>query len=129
MTVAITSFYAALLTFVFLTLSILVILHRLSKIGPSGPEGEIALNKSMRVQANFVEYVPLGLILMLCAELQGAPALAVHAMGATLLLGRVLHAIGMTRTPQIFSLRSAGILLTLLMLTASAVALFGHALV
>jgi uncharacterized membrane protein YecN with MAPEG domain len=129
MTVAITSFYAALLTFVFLTLSILVILHRLSKIGPSGPEGEIALNKSMRVQANFVEYVPLGLILMLCAELQGAPALAVHAMGATLLLGRVLHAIGMARTPQIFSLRSAGILLTLLMLTASAVALFGHALV
>jgi uncharacterized membrane protein YecN with MAPEG domain len=126
--IAITSLYAALLTFVFLALSVRVILFRVNKIGPSGPEGEIALNKSMRVQANFVEYAPLGLVLMLCAELQSAPALAIHAMGVTLLAGRVLHAIGMTRTPQVFSLRSLGILLTLLMLSLSAIALFGHAL-
>ncbi len=128
MMLSITPLYAGLLTLVFLALSVAVIKQRVvvDKAGDGSDETE--LNKSMRVQANFVEYVPLGVILMLCAELQGAPALAVHAMGASLLIGRICHGIGMSRTPQVPALRGGGFLLTAIMLILSASAVLGHAL-
>jgi hypothetical protein len=49
----------------------------------------------LRVQANFVENVPLALLLMLCLELQGAPEYALHVFGASLVLCRLLHAWGL----------------------------------
>ena len=124
----ITPIYAGLLTLVFLALSIMVIRQRFAVRTSVGDAGDKGMIKRMRTQANFAEYVPLGLILMLCAELQSAPAMAVHAMGASLLIGRICHAIGMSRTPQIFLLRQIGILLTFAMLTFTALGLIGHAL-
>lgn len=123
----ITPLYAGLLALVFVALSALVVRQRV--ILDKAPEGadETDLNKSMRVQANFVEYVPITLVLMLCAELQGAPAIAVHAMGIALLGARLAHAIGMTRTPQVTPLRAGGFLLTVLTLILSALAVIGHA--
>jgi|Cruoilmetagenom7_1024161.scaffolds.fasta_scaffold00110_61 uncharacterized membrane protein YecN with MAPEG domain len=123
----ITPIYAGLLTLVFLALSIMVIRQRFAVRTSVGDAGDKGMIKRMRTQANFAEYVPLGLILMLCAELQSAPAMAVHAMGASLLIGRICHAIGMSRTPQIFLLRQIGILLTFAMLTFTALGLIGHA--
>ncbi|MEH6829925.1 MAG: MAPEG family protein [Sulfitobacter sp.] len=128
MMLSITPLYAGLLTLVFLALSVAVIMQRVAVEKADDGADETALNKSMRVQANFVEYVPLGVILMLCAELQGAPSLAIHAMGATLLIGRICHGIGMSRTPQVSALRGGGFLLTALMLVLSALAVLGHAL-
>ena len=128
MMLSITPLYAGLLTLVFLALSVAVIKQRVAVDKAGDGTDETALNRSIRVQANFVEHVPLGVILMLCAELQGAPALAIHAMGATLLAARVCHGIGMSRTPQITALRAAGFLLTALMLVLSALAVLGHAL-
>jgi uncharacterized membrane protein YecN with MAPEG domain len=49
----------------------------------------------LRVQANFVENVPLALAMLLILELQHTPAMALHAFGAALLLCRVLHAWGL----------------------------------
>ena len=128
MNILITPLYAGLLTLVFLALSALVIRARFAVRVSLGDAGDKSLIKRMRVHANFSEYVPLGLVLMLCAELQGAPALAMHAMGASLFLGRLLHAIGMSRTPQIFPLRQIGVMLTFAMLGLSAIAFIGHAL-
>ena len=125
---SITPLYAGLLALVFVVLSALVVRQRviLDK-APAGAD-ETDLNKSMRVQANFVEYVPLTLVLMLCTELLGAPSVAVHAMGISLLAARLAHAIGMSRTPQVVSLRAVGFLLTVLTLVLSALAVIGHAL-
>jgi uncharacterized membrane protein YecN with MAPEG domain len=50
---------------------------------------------AMRRQANFVEYVPLALILIALLEMNGIPKLAVHALGASLVIFRACHAIGM----------------------------------
>jgi len=128
MMLTITPLYAGLLALVFAVLSALVVLQRVAvDKAPDGAD-ETDLNKSMRVQANFVEYVPLTLVLMLCAELQGAPAVAVHAMGIALLVARISHAIGMSRTPQISALRGLGFLLTFLTMILSALAVIGHAL-
>lgn len=49
----------------------------------------------VRVQANFVENVPLALVLLLCLELQGTPALFLHGFGGGLVLCRLLHAWGL----------------------------------
>jgi len=65
---------------------------------------------------------------MLLTELNGAPALALHAMGLALLVGRVMHAVGFTATPQKMILRQLGMVLTLTMLLLSALGLLGHAL-
>ena len=129
MTLSITPLYAGLLTLVFIALCVLVIRERLSVRTSVGDGGHKNLTRRMRVQANFAEYVPLALLLMLCAELQGEPAVAVHAMGATLLVGRLCHAVGMSLNPQIFPLRQVGMMLTFLMMAVSAVTLIGHVVV
>ena len=49
-----------------------------------------------RVQANFVENVPLALVLLYLLEVSGAPAAAIHLFGGALVVLRVLHAWGMS---------------------------------
>jgi uncharacterized membrane protein YecN with MAPEG domain len=51
----------------------------------------------VRVQANFVENVPLALVLLLALELQHTPPPALHALGGALLVCRLLHAWGLGR--------------------------------
>jgi len=48
----------------------------------------------MRRHANFVENVPLALILIGLLELQGITATAIHGLGGALLAGRICHAVG-----------------------------------
>ncbi|MDA1077411.1 MAG: MAPEG family protein [Proteobacteria bacterium] len=59
-----------------------------------GDGGDRELLMRMRRHANFVENVPLALILIALLEMQSVSGTAIHALGATLVLGRVLHAIG-----------------------------------
>ena len=50
----------------------------------------------LRVQANFVENVPLALVLLLLLELNGTPGEILHAFGASLVILRLLHAWGLS---------------------------------
>ena len=125
---AVTPIYAALLTLLFLVLTWRVIMYRRAKLISLGDNDDKALRKRMRAQANFVEYAPLALLLMLMTEMQGAPALALHLMGLALLAGRILHAYGFSLTPQRIILRQIGMVLTLGVLLVSALGLLGHAL-
>jgi uncharacterized membrane protein YecN with MAPEG domain len=43
-----------------------------------------------------VEYIPIALMLLFMLEFNGAPKLLVHISGITLLIGRVVHAMGLT---------------------------------
>ena len=52
-----------------------------------------------RVQANFVENVPLALVLLYLLEVSGVGSIAVHVLGTALVICRVLHAWGMSRYP------------------------------
>ncbi len=54
---------------------------------------------TLRVQANFAENVPLALILLFAIELAIKSTLAVHILGSLLLVCRLLHAYGMSRSP------------------------------
>lgn len=125
----ISALYAGLLGLLFLVLSARVISLRRSLRVSVGDGGEKALSKAIRVQANCVEYASIGLILLFGAELQGAPTWAIHGLGVTLLLGRVLHAFGFGSTPQIVPARIWGMVLSLGMILIASISNIVRALI
>ncbi|MBX9925361.1 MAG: MAPEG family protein, partial [Hyphomicrobiaceae bacterium] len=70
--------------------------------------------------ANCAEYAPIGLLLLGLAEsMKGAP-LVLHVLGATLLIGRIVHAVGLSQSPHNMPLRVSGMVMTLTMIGISA---------
>ena len=108
----ITAIIASVLTLIFIKLSFAVIgLRRKNKVG-LGSGGYDDLERAIRAQGNFAEYVPLGLILITCLELNGAPWWLVAIPGLTLISGRLIHAKGINELPPLFSNRVLGMKLT-----------------
>ena len=60
-----------------------------------GDGGNELLMRRMRAQLNFVEQVPLVLVLIAAIELAGKGGLWLAPLGGLFLLGRIAHAIGM----------------------------------
>ncbi len=60
-----------------------------------GDGGDMALIARMRAQANFTEYTPFILILIALIELTNGTSVWLWAAGASLLVARVAHALGM----------------------------------
>lgn len=78
---------------------------------------------TVRVQANFVENVPLALVLLYLVEIAGAGPRAVHVFGSLLVACRVLHAWGMSRNPganypRLIGAQGSFLLLSLMSVTA-----------
>ncbi len=119
--------YAGLNGLVLLWLALVVGKTRGDRGVLMGDGGDPALIRVMRGQANFVEYTPLCLLLILLMALLGAPAWLVHVFGLALTLGRVLHGLHFTRTDAPGWQRGAGAGLTLLVLVAASLGLIGHA--
>ncbi len=112
----ITSIVASILTIIFIKLSFAVIgLRRKNKVG-LGNGGHDDLERAIRAQGNFAEYVPFGIILIACLELNGAPWWLVAIPGITLIIGRLIHAIGINTPPPDFSKRVLGMKFTFLTL-------------
>ena len=91
----ITSIYASLsaLLIVKLTLSVIK-LRRKNRISV-GDGGNEELQLAIRTHSNALEYIPITLMLLLTLELNGAPKILIHILGATLITGRILHAMGL----------------------------------
>lgn len=87
---------------------------------PIGDGGHDHLLMRMRTQANFVEYVPLILILMGLLEGAGANRQVLAVAGILLVLFRILHFLGMPR-PVPNALRSIGAGGTIFMLIGAAI--------
>lgn len=128
MTYSITLLYAGLSGLLLLALSFQVVaLRRRHGIG-LGSGDQPALERAIRVHANFCEYVPLGLVLLLVLELTAAlPTLVLHILGVMLVAGRVLHAQGLSGTAGVSKGRFVGTLLTWLMIAISALLAVGIA--
>ena len=65
-----------------------------------GDGGDPELALAMRRHANFVEFVPLALILIGILELNGVSTTAIHALGAGLVVCRGCHAVGLKAEMQ-----------------------------
>ncbi len=114
--------YGGLLALLTIFLSVRVSLARREHKVSVGDGGNPALIKAIRVHANAVEYIPLGIVLLILLELQSGDRWLVHLAGGALLLGRVLHAYGLGRTPQMVPARVYGAYLTLFAITGAALA-------
>lgn len=109
----ITALYAALLVLwqIFLGFRI-SILRKKHQVGV-GSGGNLELNVAVRCHGNAVETIPVAILLILIAELNGASTVLLHGAGIAFLAGRILHAWGLTRTQGNISFgRFAGMLLT-----------------
>ena len=79
-----------------------------------GDGGNAGFAKRQRGHANATEQIPIGLILILLAELQGASYAVLWTSAGLLTLGRILHALQFWFRPAPFLLRPTGITLTLI---------------
>ena len=108
----VTSIIASILTIIFVKLSFAVIgLRRKNKVG-LGSGGHEDLERAIRAQGNFAEYIPFGIILIACLESNGAPWWLVALPGIALIIGRLIHAIGINTPPPDFSKRVLGMKFT-----------------
>lgn len=119
-----TALYAALLAALFLVLSLRVVGARRRYHVTLGTPHRL-VERAVRAHGNFAEYVPLGLLLLGLLEGMGLPAWGVHALGTAFLAGRVLHAFGISREPEVLRWRVLGMGLTFAVLGVSAAALLG----
>lgn len=87
----VTPLYAGLLALWLMLLSLRVIDQRRVARISLGDGGNPRLQRAIRGHANFVEYVPLALLLLLILELSRFSVYLIHALGITLVIARLLH--------------------------------------
>lgn len=95
MELPITSALAGAAAIFLVLLSLPVAMRRRATKTSFGDGGDEAFNRKIRAQANFIEYVPLGIIAIGLVEMSGAGQPMVCGLAATLAAARVLHAFGL----------------------------------
>lgn len=104
----VTALYAGLSGVLLLVLAASVSRRRRQfKVG-LGDGGNAGLARAIRVHGNAVEWLLPALLLLLVAELNRAAPLFLHAAGLAIVVGRVLHAAGLSRTAGVSFGRFAG---------------------
>lgn len=123
----ITMITAGLLGLLLLFLGANVVAGRVKfKIG-LGDGGNETMRQRIRAQANFVEYVPMALILVALMENGSVgPRWLLIAMGAILVVARVWHAQGLLSSSGTSAGRFAGTNLTAAVILAGAAACLGR---
>src|SRR3972149_291275 len=96
----IVSFYTALLAGFYIFLSMRVVRIRFRDRIGLGDAGNPKLQRAIRVHGNFAEYVPLTVILLAFVEMQRFSSLLVHVLCWALVLGRVIHAYGVSKEKE-----------------------------
>jgi len=99
-------------------------LRRRNKI-PFG-DGELEeIARAIRAHANFLEYVPIFLILLSLLEFRGTEELTLFILGAIFFLGRVFHALGISQVNENLKIRVAGMVCTNIGIIGASVRLLG----
>jgi len=89
----ITAFFSSILALIFYKLSINVIrLRRKYKVSLGSSKKHKDLEQAIRAHGNLSEFLPIGLILLACLEVNHLPKIVVFMCGLFFLIGRYLHA-------------------------------------
>ncbi len=118
MLLAVTGLYAFLLGLVFVVLFAHVGMTRTNAGVSLGDGGKPELIEAIRRHTNFIENVPLALVLMAIVEANGAPKWWLHVLGIALLAGRIAHPFGLNVARMNEPARIAGAGATALTLVA-----------
>ena len=118
----ITSLVAGIAAVTLVGISFAVSLRRM-KVGTEiGVGDDLTLLRRIRAQGNFIEYVPLGLIVLALTEYRGFATYILWAIAGLLFVGRLSHAIGILNGSTPF--RAIGMLATYAALLVGASSLF-----
>tara|TARA_B100000768_G_scaffold167733_1_gene172052 strand:- start:277 stop:666 length:390 start_codon:yes stop_codon:yes gene_type:complete len=108
----ITALYASMLGFIYIKLSKNIIRLRRKYNVTLGHKKHADLEQAIRGHANFSEFVPLGLILLACLEINNVHYFVVLSLGGLFFLGRVFHAKSFLKEKIDISLRVKGMQFT-----------------
>ena len=121
------AFWTALLLILMMTLSVLTVRQRQAHKVPIGHGDMPSVEAAVRAFGNASEYIPAGIGALAVLAIAGASPLIVHVIGGLLFVGRVAHAVGMSRTTGLSAGRVAGMTFTWLAYVFAAVALLLYA--
>jgi len=114
--------FSAFFAVLFVLLSINVIrARRKHKVG-LGPGQNTSVERAMRVHANFAEYVPFALLVIALIELNKAIVLLLIGLCSVLLVGRLVHAYGVSMENERFAFRVSGMMMTFTVVLIAGVA-------
>lgn len=110
----VSALYAVLAALLLIKFSFDVVrLRRLYRVA-YGDGGFSELQSAIRIHGNAVEYIPIGVALLLFMEMNGAETWMVHICGLMLLAGRLMHYYGFHH--RLFRWRRSGMISTYLSL-------------
>lgn len=112
--------YTAIAVIVYLILAYRVIVLRYRRQVGIGDGGDGELSRAIRVHANFAENVPFLLILMLLIAKTGPHNAWLHLYGVGMIVGRLFHIWGLSRTSDWSWQRAGGTLLTHILMLVGA---------
>lgn len=118
-----TPLFAALFGFFYVFLSVNVVKHRFSKKISLGSNGDKSTEVAVRAHANFIEYVPLCLILFYFLEMVTLSSSMVFFLGCVLFVARIMHVVGMFKPREFLVLRQIGVVATFAVILAASSAL------
>ena len=113
MSVTISTIYAAILGLLFVPFTFYVGSYRVKHKILLLDGGDEELARRIRAQGNFVETVPLAVILIVLMELNGASATWLHSLGIVLVVARVMHYLTIATNPANAAPRALGMVGTL----------------
>lgn len=119
----ITPLFTAVFAFLYVLLSLNVIKQRFANQISLGSADNKEMERAIRIHANFIEYVPIALILFYFIEMLSMSSSLVFYLGSALLIARVMHFFGMQYPKDLILFRKLGMIITLLVLLVASIAL------
>lgn len=119
----IAGFYVGLAALLVLALAARVMWLRNVRGVGIGSGGDAGLERAIRAHANAIEYLPAALLMLVVLAVEQTRPGLLHVFGIVLIVGRVLHAIGLSGSAGRSFGRMAGIALTVLVMLAMAILL------
>ncbi|QEY31261.1 glutathione metabolism protein [Synechococcus sp. RSCCF101] len=104
--------FAAAIALLFVVLSLRTIRLRNRFRVALGDGDRVDLQRAIRAHANCAEYAPFGLLLLMACEQLGAATAVLLVDGALLLIGRVVHALAVSRRAERIRQRVVGMACT-----------------
>src|SRR5665647_401177 len=107
----ITMLYAGILGLLYFALSINVVRWRWKEKKGLGHENDFksGLFREIRIHGNFAEYIPVLILMMALDEMTGRNQTFLHIIGGALVVGRIGHHFGITKTSTASLGRALGV--------------------
>ena len=122
----ITPFYAGVMGLLLIVLSWRIVNLRNINKGKMNEEDHSIMAAATRAQGNLIEYLPTALLLLFFVEILEFRSEIVHALGALLIIARLMHIKGLNDPSGKSTLRKLGTRLTWTMMgAASLLAILG----